>query len=568
MSSNDSGQGESICTPRRVQKRLFGQGNSSTKRNLFKIQDQVRHDGGISGEESDLGPMSPLAVTDNSCDSSSGREYDSPFTTPDNSPRMLSQSWDRLAPTSSQKKSNLTPFSSLRKLTREARGSPRRRIFHTSPQRHNDQENCLPSTPQKQTQHDPMFYDDTIVPETPQKDYIAETPQKDKFETRLITPLGSVCKEIMVPPLVHRRKSTCAYDESDGSSPERQQNPLKRHATDQLHLSGTKTIKLDEINLIPKARASLFPEVKTETPKLLTLSTKSFYNNNTDDKKRHSMSFGWKPIEPVSRKRHSLPMQNHRRSAGSSKKTKYNGINAGVKHGIKRPKPKRVSRINSMKIKKEQEQDKLNGEEKLIMEEVKEKEPVNISVQENLMLPTLPRAPSPVEDPNKRFFKTNRTNHHSATVTVNEKIKLKVSDGKIALNQKKVQVKHLNKKPKLDAMVFDATDLTVDEPGFNTTVNEKDVVGILQTLEDDWADDEYDTLEPLSNRSPLKSMPVVNNVLLSPATVLSSMTSSMNIEDQSGLKNNQNDVNETGPSDDGKKLFPLFAKGYTSNIIE
>ncbi|KAK0098772.1 hypothetical protein PV326_003433 [Microctonus aethiopoides] len=585
MSSSDSGQGQSLCTPRRsVQKKLFGVTGCISKRNLFQINSSVRRDDGMSGEDSDLGPMSPLDITDNSSNESSpGRDYHSPFTTPEKSPRVLSLSWDRLRPSFSHSKScGLSPFSSLKKLTRDARTSPRRKIFSNSPKssfsspNKNDLENFIPASP---SQTELASYIDGIVPETPQKDSIADSPQKENYsERRLITPLGSVSKDIAVPP-VHRRKSICPFDSSDDTSPERKENSMKRHATESLNTSGMKLIKIDEGSLIPRARASLFKEDKNNTPKLTPLSTKSFYSSSNEPK-RHSFAFGWRSAEAVTKKRHSLPLNGHfRRSIGSSKRQKFGAINAGVRHGIKRPKikKKRHSLATSAPSTKKS------------MAETNENPPPQES-HANISLPVInpvvtpkpsplpPRAPSPIEDPNKRFFKTNRTVkiNREATVTVNGNIKLKVSDGKIALNQKKRSIRPVNKKPKLDNVEFDATDLTVDDPSFDASVNQNDVAGILKVLENDWADDEYDALEPLTTnqtnaKSPLKSARITSDALLSPASVLSTMTSSMNIEDKNSLKNveinNSTDFNQESKGND-TKYFPLFAKGYTSNVPE
>ncbi|KAG8037620.1 hypothetical protein G9C98_005831 [Cotesia typhae] len=615
LSSSDSGKGESLDTPKRFQKKSFNTLSvSSTKRNLFHSDERDKHVSHGSESESDLGPISPLAVTNSSCDSSPGRQYESPFTTPEKSPRILSLLWDRLRPTSCTRDSNsLSPFSSLRRLTRNARSTPRRRFSLNSPTKSSSGsstprrrplfDNIIPETPTDANTNIPdACLEDEIIPETPQKDPSDDTPHKENYhERKLITPLGSVCKQASIPRL-HRRKSVCTQDSVDGSSPE----PLKaaKLAATKRHFnessssmqSGLKLLKTDVNYSIPKARASLFPEEKSTPLQFSALSTKSFYNSSSCvgvDQKRHSFGFGWRPVEKETKKRHSLPSQ----KKSGSRKSRFGQINAGVRHGIKRPKIKRRLSPNKSLNKKSpgpvknsakttdlQEINQQNVEvdvhvdtnikdsdniHLVFYQEQKENEPMdtNVELMEENKIPA-----SPVrEDPNKRFFKTNRTlkPHHVATVTVNDKIKLKVSDGKIALNQKS---KQLRKKPRLEVPVtMDASDLTVDEPAIDGKMIDKDVVDLLKVLEDDWADDEYDTMENLAlanvnNRSPIKANRGVRDdgILMSPASVLSSMTSEMNIKDQVVPKGQEKF--ETVNSEANQKLFPLFTKGYSRNV--
>ncbi|XP_057326280.1 N-acetyltransferase eco [Microplitis mediator] len=610
LSSSDSGKGDSLSTPKRLQKKLFNtQSVSSTKRNLFQTEVRGKNTANGSEDESDLGPMSPLAVTDSSCESSPGRQYDSPFTTPEKSPRLMSLTWDRLRPASCTRDNHgLSPFSSLKRLTRNARSTPRRRFSSNSPAKSSSSsstpkrrplfDNIIPETPRDaNTTVIDGYLDDEIVPETPQKDGCDETPHKENYhERKLITPLGSVFKEASVPRL-HRRKSICTQESADGSSPE----PLKaaKIAATKRHLnessssfmhSGVKLLKTDENYSIPKARASLFPEEKSPPPQFAPLSTKSFYNSCvSDDKKRHSFGFGWRPVEKETKKRHSLPSQ---RKSGS-RRSRFGQINAGVRHGIKRPKVKRRVDANDSLNKKSPGASKSAGaderqhqQQEIVPAAVegdvneniysaageveKENEPMETS---GLIIPVKEKKVpmSPVrEDPNKRFFKTNRTikPRHVATVTVNDNIKLKVSDGKFALQQKKG--KHVSKKPRLETTVtMDASDLTVDEPAIDENIIEKDVADLLKVLEDDWADDDYDNMESLAkanvnNRSPLKLQRSVrgDGLLMSPASVLSSMTSEMNIEDQAAKK----DQDPGSSKEANQKLFPLFTKGFSSNI--
>lgn len=598
MSSYDSGQGDSICTPKRAQKCLFNQpGGSSGKRNLMKALNALSNDDpdNASGDESDLGPMSPLALTDHSStyDSSPGRHYDSPFTSPEKLSPRTSNDWDRLRP--KIQSGDLTPFSHLKKTTRAARASPCRKIFD------NKSPKSLPVTPKSKLinnivipatpeQIDVIMTDNTIlniddadviIPETPQKDdNIIETPKKHKYsEKRMKTPLGSISKSLITVPPLHRRKSLSALDNGETSSPER--NLKRMHDYDNVHLAGNKFPKLDDSSLtVSKARASLFQDhnkSQDDSPKSnFTLSTKSFYSNKFDENTRHSSCFGWKKAEPVVKKRHSLPLQSnhHRRSGGAAKKSKFGGINGGVKHGIKRPKPKRHSIKNENKklpiietVKLPEIEAKKTGNDD-VDDGKNENKIENIPIVMNKVVKSVEkikiRPPSPVEDPNKRFFKTNRTikSQNNATVTLREKVKVNVSDGKFALNTKRkpsTKFCYPSKKPRIEKLTFDTMDLSVDEPGFDTEIEKTNVNGILKVLEDDWGVDDYDTMKPLVNqsgiRSPLKAI-AKSNVSMSPASVLSNMTSFMNIEDQGALNNDGN------MSLDESKTYPLFAKGF------
>ncbi|KAF7994555.1 hypothetical protein HCN44_004027 [Aphidius gifuensis] len=631
VSSLDSGQGDSICTPKRVQKCLFNKPDgSSSKRNLMKLLNSIDIDttADKSGDESDLGPMSPLALTDRSSnyDSSPGRQYDSPFTSPEKQSPRSTDDWDRLRPLARNKNNHdhqLTPFSHLKKITRAARSSPSRKLYNIlSPK-------LIPLTPERydNPNDNTMFNnydDDTIIPETPQKDNssITETPKKKNHsEKRMNTPIGSISQSIITVPPLHRRKSLSALDNCETSSPEN--TTLKRsYPTDDNNKSNAKNkiAKIDDNTFTTsRARASLFQEDNNQnlpTKCNFTLSTKSFYNNNNIDDNKISSCFGWKKIEPI-KKRHSLPsvQSNSRRSGGYLKKLKTNGcINAGVMHGIKKKKKLTKRRSDRLSIgankstddKKNSPVNKIN-EPMTVVDNVEENENITLNETDNTdkvinkivkqpvnVKKIIVRPPSPVEDPNKRFFKTNRTlkSNNIATITVNENIKLNVSDGKFALKEKrKLSSKFCYpiKKQKVNDLIFDTTDLCVDEPEFNTSIEKKQMDGILKVLEDDWAVDDYDTMEPLMNQSKPKSpMKKLTNVslLMSPGSVLSDMTSSMNIKDQAGMMideqmkiQNDNVVGGGGGDEGGtaetsqqinsteqQKYYPLFAKGYKDTI--
>lgn len=578
----DSSQRKLLCTPRRAQKCLFAPSDDkSGKTSIFQDSGRNRDDKTSSGDESDLGPMSPLALTDRSPSisdlSSSGREFISPFTTPEK-PIVHNTSWDRLRFNTEER---MSPFRSLRKVTRAARYSPRCRLFpgDCSPR-------SVPSTPDKLT--DPLTPQrskrnveqmNEIVPETPQRSFateiqnqnITETPRKGRTpEIKQITPLSSISKTVLLPKL-HRRKSFSTIETSEGFSPEQKENTLKRRARDQSAAKPTKLAKLFKADdsSAPKARASLFQEKKNECCSLkeFSLSTKTFYSNGNMKSERPFSNFRTRDVK----RRRSLPLQSNSRRS-SVKKRKF-GINAGVGHGIKKPKPK----VNTEILKKEGQHVTQNSTASSKSPPMEKVQPMEANVE---------RPPSPVIDENKRFFKTNKTIrlNHAATVTVNNKIKLKVTDGKIVLKDNPKRVLSTNpykQNPKAMDISLDATDLTVDEPEVEATLQYNKVDDLLKILDNDWGNDDYDTMGPLTQIanafSPLKSV-LQKDAIMSPATELSNMTSTMNIKDVAPLKNfgnlsldnanNNNDIEkEIGEK---KRYFPLFSKGYSvpDNIFE
>ena len=580
MISGNSGQGseELLCTPSRAHKRLFGTGGSSTKRSLFQQAELQNKMDTNSGDESDLGPMSPLALTDHSPSStysSPGRQFISPLASPESSPQipLMNLTWDRLKPSRNSEK-RLSPFKTLRHVTKAARSSPRRRIFPASPKSTGSSAKALSKNLGITSPGYSMSgcfeefipetsFDDSIT-DLQDENIVAETPQKESnHEHKHITPLGSVNKDASLPRL-HRRKTLGAFD-IDEISPEKKGTALKRHINDPI-IVGTKLQKTEESSSIPKARAALFQE-KNEINKNVTLDTKSFYGGG---KQERLSAFGldWKQIDH-NKKRHSVPAHhiNHTKSnvRQSQRKHKKGEINCGVSHGLRKTKPKKhISRVEAFR------------KEKQASTPVSKANPVqpdSLNSQKSSILPeskTIQKARSltPEIDSTKRFFKTVRPK--PATVTVNEKVKLKVSDGKFSLDQKKAH-KNQHKKPKLD-FSLDAADLIVDEPEFEPS-HDKDVAKLIKVLEDDWTDDEYEPMDTLQNkekRSPNSTVevyPSFQNVMMSPSSELSNMTSVMNIED-STMQEDKNSFENKAEDQTKKNLYPLFTKGYSSNKID
>ncbi|XP_011637013.1 N-acetyltransferase ESCO2 isoform X4 [Pogonomyrmex barbatus] len=585
--SIDDDQGMLLCTPRRAQKCLFATSNDkSDKRTIIPSVEQIE-DNKESSEDSDLGPMSPLALTDqspslsNSSLSSSGREFISPFATPEKSLTYSpSLSWDRLR---FNMQEHMSPFTALKMVTKAARYSPRCKLFNDRSSK------SLPATPNKNVeplmpQHLTKIVEQTneIIPETPQRNFateiqnqnITETPRKGRTPERQITPSISISKTVPLPKL-HKRKFSIEI--SKDFSPEQKENTLKRHARDQSAGKPTKLAKLFKADdaSVPRARASLFQERRNECSSLknFSLSTKMFYSGNIKSERPFS-NFRNSDVK----RRRTLPPQSNIKHS-SLRKRKYGRINAGVCHGIKKPKPK----VNIETLKKKEQQNLAPSTNKSSSMEEALSMKMNTIVEKPL---------SPMIDETKRFFKTNRTIrlNHAATVTVNNKIKLKVTDGKIILkenqNQKRIpstKKDHKQKSSPVD-VPLDATDLTVDEPEVETLLQQDKVDDLLKILEDDWSNDDYDTMGTLTDTvnavSPLKSTTtkiLSKDMIMSPATELSNMTSTMNIKDAPlksfqnlSLDNTNNNKKETEKENAKKKYFPLFTKGYSvpDNIFE
>ncbi|XP_011866270.1 PREDICTED: N-acetyltransferase ESCO2 [Vollenhovia emeryi] len=573
-------QGKLLCTPRRAQKCLFALPNDKPETRSGSERPRIRDDTS-SGEESDLGPMSPLALTDRSPSistsdfSSPGREFVSPLATPEKS-ASASMSWDRLRLVAGDR---MSPFRSLRKVTKAARYSPKGNLFGGS-----RSPRSLPSTPSRRADPSTPQRSKTmpeqrneIVPETPQRSFateiqnqsITETPRKSlgAAESRQTTPLSSISKTVPLPKL-HRRKSLGAIEASEDLSPEQKENRLKRYARDQPAVKPAKLFKADE-GSVPRARASLFQERRSERGLSdFSLNTKTFYSGGAKSE-RPFLNFKSGNVK----RRQSLPSQSNSRRSLTGKKRRFGKINAGVYHGIKKPKP----RASTEASKKEDSQDPTASGKSPPAEETQPME-ASAAVEE--------RPPSPVVDENKRFFKTNRTirSNCAATVTVSNKIKLKVEDGKIALKENPKRASAHKPRPRVEDAPPDATDLTVDEPEIEATLQQDRVADLLKILEDDWANDGYDSMTPLTQIAdaftPLKPAATLpNDAIMSPASELSNMTSTMNIGDVAPLTNfeslsldntNNNDAEnnngtekDTGEKDAEKAYFPLFNKGHS-----
>ncbi|XP_014483060.1 PREDICTED: N-acetyltransferase ESCO2 isoform X2 [Dinoponera quadriceps] len=556
-----SSQVELLCTPRRAQKCLFAAEGGSCRKNLSRGSSCNRNAEVTSGEDSDLGPMSPLALTDqspSSCESSPGRDFVSPFATPEKSPSLpvTSLSWDRLMPNRSVEDS-ASLFSSLKKLSRAARYSPKCNTVMKNLVKSASASPIKRTGEASTSEGSDATATEEVIPETPQQSFseiqsITETPRKSGTPG-LITPLGSITKSVLLPKL-HRRKSLGMLEASENISPKQKENSLKRLARDQLAVTPAKLFKTDD-SLAPRARAALFQEKKNESPlNNISLSTKMFYSSSSESKRPFAF-YNFRDDEI--KKRRSLPA--YRNGRHSLKRQRFGMINAGVFHGIKKPK----SKVNTKVLKKEGQAQNSADENKENKENasptVKRAQPVVEEKSKERGSPPLPEV-----DEKKRFFRSIKPTQ-AATVTVNEKIKLKVEDGKILLSQK-YGCSSAKRRARATDVSYDVTDLSVDEPGVEDTLGENKVANILKILENDWADDDYDTMDALTvntNAVSPSTATILQDTIMSPASELSNMTSTMNIKDAFLADNTENNNDPVRTNKEGK-FFPLFAKGYVA----
>ncbi|XP_035724658.1 N-acetyltransferase ESCO1-like isoform X2 [Vespa mandarinia] len=270
------------------------------------------------------------------------------------------------------------------------------------------------------------------------------------------------------------------------------------------------------------------------------------------------------------------------------KRRKWCEINAGVFHAIKKPKPpklkvnkesrKEISKdvVKSINSKQNSKQNDLE------FSNVKEIDQINTN-KDMIIEKTILQV-----DSNKRLLKTNVSNSiiqqpNLPNAIVNPNVKLKELNGQIGRNESKncLHKSSCKSSKPMDLFFDDATDLNVDKPEFEVIIKKSKIDDILKVLEDDWADDEYDTMETLitnnmkNNVSPLKSIITPSNLEIPSSNELSKMIS-MNIKDTPSITNNKNSSSTIQNLDDmtevekenKEKYYPIFNKGYSMKNAE
>lgn len=167
--------------------------------------------------------------------------------------------------------------------------------------------------------------------------------------------------------------------------------------------------------------------------KQFSIKPNSFYKNKSEmlpENKTHSIMGSIKRKRSLSSdsvkvfRSISTGRKSHHVSRRLPKRSRYGEINAGVWHGVKKPRPKKKKLDRQFsKIPKIMPVDRL---QKYVKENYKSdtdstQESVNMISKISLQSP---KRASPPPDPSKKFFKTNRTMHinRKATVTIENNI--------------------------------------------------------------------------------------------------------------------------------------------------
>ncbi|XP_076395517.1 establishment of cohesion isoform X2 [Megachile rotundata] len=291
----------------------------------------------------------------------------------------------------------------------------------------------------------------------------------------------------------------------------------------------------------------------------MTLSARNFYNHS-NEKKNYKVVY--KSTELKLQRQSLTGHAKYQRK--SLRRHTIGGINAGVSHGIKKAKPK-----TNLNVKK------LNNTTKIIDNMQK-----NVNIASNTI--STQEVSSPETECNKHFFKTKKSSmkNSATTAIINNNIKLKsLSNDNVKLSPKnKCQnTKEGHSRTKPADISFDTTDLMVDEPELEKTVEQSNIDNILQILENDWAHDDYDTMDMVmtkkfENIAPLKPVAILKDVTISPASELTDITSTINIKDISTPKTDENisTNSKDKKSDENEsehKYYPLFNKGHSTNKV-
>lgn len=419
---------------------------SERKRSLFPTLNKENE----QDSDSDIGHMSPLDV------SSSPDRYDSPFSSPHISdifrkeihePFSNRQNFNELF-------DNITPIK----------------------QKEEPEKILAPNTPSPVDSPD-KGVTNLIIPETPTKG----SPTKE-----LKTPQETSSTNLQLPKLV--RKSLVDLTNTDKST-------LKRKPDSPDESPCNKSLKLDNSTKIPKARTALFPDI--------ILPAKSFYPKSIENYKPSKYVFS-EPIyksKKAQRKSHTMYLC-HRKKIN---KSNCGQINAGVRHGIKKPKHKtKMSRSQIYNVAKDlldnsplnEFLDKVNKGENTSNENVPSSAQLNsmdsiirnidldiykaqplTSVISPIQTPqkernSLKRPSSPAPEQNRKFFKSSKP---QATVTINKNIKLKIDNGEMHLVEKKKRKHHFHE------LTFDTSDLNCD----GENIIHKNIGDIMKSLDDE-----------------------------------------------------------------------------------
>ncbi|KAG5897768.1 hypothetical protein JTB14_019987 [Gonioctena quinquepunctata] len=422
--------------------------------------------------------------------------------------------------------------------------------------------------------------------------YVDETPSKISPTNKLKTPHDTSNTNTKLPKLV--RKSL--LDSSEIPSNKRKLSPYNSPKQ-------TKHIKLDPKN--SKVRTTLFPEVN------ISLPTKQFYPKAKDI------------LEKVTSKKETSPKPSVTFNTSRKTRTRKNigQINAGVRHKIRKPKPKKASRTSLAKAALNSADNTAITEYIMDLKEMKSKTktgplienkentepvvsqqkpiiPATVVSQQKQIIPATEQkltapvtfsekllsqpdskkrtmSPEPETDGSRKFFKFTRS---KGVLKMNENIKLQVGDGKVTIIEK-------SKKNRFKADL-DMRDLLDDELDIPKT----DIDSVISSLEEEPCPPVQENPNKITLQAHSSVVASDNSILLHqrparcPASIILSPISQM-CDDTSGLalsspkmaKNlmsvldrmpnaTQNIFNKSGPQKKNE-LFPIFY-GSKENILD
>ncbi|XP_069676503.1 N-acetyltransferase ESCO2 [Periplaneta americana] len=410
--------------------------------------------------DSTLGHMSPLE--------SSPDRYSSPPPSPqwlmETPPKRNMQHW-----------LNQSPFGPIQNKT-EVRRSPRlsRYEVHTSslaksPQMKTPRKNSRTLEKRKIGQVTDIELSIETPMKTPHKDnktqekcklgpitdleLVEESPMKDSSQMRLMTPFKRLGGKAKITEETPKQKSQILVvsETPDVNSPAAPVKLLQRMRPDDEPVTVLKSVHTNagvcKFSSLPassfyqtsRARASLFSEPLSKPVRFVPAYSSS------QKRKRSLSNDSFRPYKRY------LPSSRNKKP----RRLKLGEINAGVRHKIQKPKKK----ITKKQYPADCSQPKVTPEDRIVAY-LDKLEPLVTEIQShiNSQANNLPSddstekdasavaeaesetpspPPTPLPDPSKKFFKYGRTSklNSRATITVNNNIKLKVSNGKFSLNR-------------------------------------------------------------------------------------------------------------------------------------
>lgn len=399
-----------------------------------------------------------------------------------------------------------------------------------------------------------------ILLKDPEATIVPDTPCKESPSQKLKTPHDTSTIQSSLPKLIKKSVFEAATNRSD--SYKRSSSPPPSPES--------KRLKVD-LHSKTKVRTALFPDVD------ITVPAKSFYSCVEVKKDTHKHYERNESIQKRKTRRHTLYLCNRKG------KKRYGQINAGVSHGVRKPKNKKPSQTAVLEAALKMIEDSPLNVYLKELENTKEKQitplprqtvkPVTATKSDASQ-----REPSPPPDPNKKFFKSS---HHRGIVKLSGNIKLEVDGKRFSIGQKNQNVKQ--QELNID---FDTTDLN-DPNEDEALISESCIANVLSTFEDEDKENQAPntniTLEAhtsiiASDNSVLLHAPKrAHSEILSPISQMCDTTSGLALNSPKKAKNLTPVLESMSPNTDNvfnrvssldmdrQKLFPIFEKDFKGN---